>query len=149
MHHAIQWLTFSSLLVQFTFGIDEPVDCKAQSEFSSFTCVTTNQCAARLVQNGHGARHEIAQEGFSFCVQSRRNSGNCGGGMGRCAHRKNVTQRVVGRDATKEVRVVDKGSKEIDRVNQRFPGRYPDDSCIIGRMETHQDIGVIDGCEVC
>ena len=52
------------------------------------------------------------------------------------AHGEQVSEGMVGRDTSEQVRVIDETAKMIDRLHQLQPGRHPNQGCVVGMLET-------------
>ena len=59
------------------------------------------------------------------------------------AHRKNVAKRVVGRDATEHIRVVDEGAEKIYAVHHGLAGRHAHHGGVVGRVQADQHVSAL------
>ena len=123
--------------------IDQAVDRKTQRQFLALAGVAADQRTAGFVEHFDRAGHHLEQGVLDLGFQPRRDGANSGGGLCLAAHRKDVAQRVVGRDLAKYVRVVDKGAEKIHAVHHGLAGRHAHHGGVVGRMQADQHVSAL------
>jgi hypothetical protein len=121
-------------------GVDQAVNGKAQCKFPAFTCVATDQRAACFVQNLNGAGHHLKDNILHLGFNTVRHGGDGCGALGFCAHGKHITQRVIGCNAAKGVRVINEGAEKVHGVNYRFAWRNFQNRRIVRRVQADDNV---------
>src|ERR1051326_3200277 len=98
-------------------GIDNAGDRVTKHDLLVVDTVPANQCNPILVYSLQSAAHDLSQDRWIDAFLRKAGDGH--GCDWRAGHRPHVVDRIQRRDATVVVRVVNDGSEEIERLDER------------------------------
>ena len=128
---------------QYGFLAGQTVDSKSQRQFAALAGMPANQGGVFTVEDLQGPSHELGELVLYLVFQAIRNGDHGQSSLWLGTHGKDVAQGMGGRDLAKDKRVVNKGSKKINRLDHRLSGRNGDHSRIVRCVQTDNDIGAV------